>query len=68
MDWQNLAQQNCSKLCCGVFRTESFFLGVSCSTLGMHLPLVPAGFTLQGPSGRPVGGYSGLPLVVVHDV
>ena len=60
----NSVPQKCTKFCYGIFRTEAIFLGVMFSARGFH---IPAQFALQAPFGRPVEGYWGLPLVVVHD-
>ena len=48
----NLAQQECAKLCRGIFRSVAIFLGVIIGALGIHIPLVPAQTALQGPFGR----------------
>ena len=62
---------NCKILLCQILpfhlKDRSHFLGFFFGTLGLYIPLVPVHFTLQGPFGRPAGGYCGLPLVVVHD-
>ena len=67
LDWQNLPQQKCAKFCPGILRTKAIFLGVFFSAPDMHIPFVPPHFTLQGPFDRPVGGYCGLPRIIVHD-
>ena len=48
-------------------RTDALLRGVIVGTLGMHIPLVPAQFPLQGHFGGAVGGYCSLPLVVEQD-
>ena len=40
LEWQNLAQQKCTKFCHGVLRTGAIFLGVIFSTLGMQITFV----------------------------
>ena len=60
-------RRKCTRFCRGILRTKAIFPGVIFSALGMHPPLVPVQFTPQGPYGRPVRGYCGLPLAVVHD-
>ena len=36
LEWQNLAQQKCTKVCRGIWRTEATFLGVIFTPLGMR--------------------------------
>ena len=40
LEWQNLAQRKCAKLCRGILRTEAICLGVIFSALGIHDPNV----------------------------
>ena len=62
-----LAQRKCTKFCRGALKTKAICLAVGFSALRMHCPLVPTQSALQGPFGRSVGGYCGLPLAFVND-
>ena len=47
LEWQNLAQQNCAKLCHGISASEAIFqVSLFFSALGVHIPIVPAHFAL----------------------